>query len=591
MAVAAPSVLSSVDTDIYKGGREQTNREAEIVQDCMQEFQQLTTWRNVFAGQWEEAARLIYPEHRNTFFYGSFIWPGQKKTEDQVDSTGMLALHRFSAIVDSLLTPANDMWHGLEADNPDVMKQRNVRLWFTEVTKRLFRLRNNPNANFRGQNNANWRMLGAFGNATMFIDAFDGRLNQGARGFRYKALPLGQTFFRENHQGVVEGLHRWMRMTPYQAVQKFGMARLPVSLRGPLQQNSQWRYNFLHVVRPRDPNEYDPKRLDARGMPYTSYYICLDMPSMVADEGGYRSFPFAVSRYLQGPEEVYGRGPTQMVLPSLKTLNAQKRTFLVQGHRAGNPVLLTGDDGILGMDMRPGAMNKGGVSADGKLMVQVLPTGNIQINEKMMGEERSIIDDMFLVSLFKVLSEHPEMTATQVIELVNEKGMLVAPTLGQQETNLCAMIDRELDLGSFMGFFPPMPPALREARGEYTVKFTNPLAKAQRMSKASGFVRLGETVKEFMNITQDESYGDRLDFDEAIPELGDILDVPENWMADDQKVVQKRRARAKAQQAAQQAQTLPAQAAMITAQAKMAKATPGLGTQGLGGPQQQAPQQ
>mgnify|MGYP003349941744 CR=1 FL=1 len=57
---------------------------------------------------------------------------------------------------------------------------------------------------------------------------------------------------------------------------------------------------------------------------------------------------------------------------------------------------------------------------------------NIAINEKMMAEERGIIDDTFLVSLFKVLSEHPNMTATQVIELVNEKGMLVAPTLGRQ---------------------------------------------------------------------------------------------------------------------------------------------------------------
>jgi hypothetical protein len=32
-------------------------------------------------------------------------------------------------------------------------------------------------------------------------------------------------------------------------------------------------------------------------------------------------------------------------------------------------VLLANDDGILGMDMRPGAMNKGGVSPDGKLLV------------------------------------------------------------------------------------------------------------------------------------------------------------------------------------------------------------------------------
>ena len=55
-----------------------------------------------------------------------------------------------------------------------------------------------------------------------------------------------------------------------------------------------------------------------------------------------------------------------------------------------------------------------GVTADGKLLVHTLPTGDIKISLEMMQEERGIIDDVFLVSLFKVLSEHPDMTATQV---------------------------------------------------------------------------------------------------------------------------------------------------------------------------------
>jgi hypothetical protein len=75
-------------------------------------------------------AQLIWPEHRNTFFYGSWNWPGQKKTWQQVDASGMLALHRFAAISDSLLTPANSQWHTLEANDDYVMKDRATRLWF-----------------------------------------------------------------------------------------------------------------------------------------------------------------------------------------------------------------------------------------------------------------------------------------------------------------------------------------------------------------------------------------------------------------------------------------------------------------------------
>jgi hypothetical protein len=86
---------------------------------------------------------------------------------------------------------------------------------------------------------------------------------------------------------------------------------------------------------------------------------------------------------------------------------------------------------------------------------------------------------VFLVSLFKVLSEHPNMTATQVIELVNEKGMLVAPTLGRQHTEYVGgMVPRELDLLSEMGMLDPMPPRLREAMGAYEVTDTSPLSLA-----------------------------------------------------------------------------------------------------------------
>ena len=101
---------------------------------------------------------------------------------------------------------------------------------------------------------------------------------------------------------------------------------------------------------------------------------CLMQP-----DGGYRTFPYAVSRYDQAPREVYGRGPAQMVLPALKTLNAQKRTFLKQGHRAADPVLLTADDGIVDVDLRPGALNKGGVTADGRPLITTLPVGNIAV--------------------------------------------------------------------------------------------------------------------------------------------------------------------------------------------------------------------
>src|SRR4029077_10096284 len=123
-------------------------------------------------------------------------------------------------------------------------------------------------ANFHGQNYSNWTSLGAFGNSVMFTDELDSRYYSGFRGLRYRAVPLGECFFKENHQGIVTTLVRWFRLTADQAVQKFGEEWLPGSLRPALQENLETPFQFLHCVTPRDLDEYDPKRLDHKGKPW-----------------------------------------------------------------------------------------------------------------------------------------------------------------------------------------------------------------------------------------------------------------------------------------------------------------------------------
>jgi len=558
--------LASADRYAATKPRDIPDWEAEQVQETMRLFSDLQVYRNVHAGQWEEGARLVLPTSKNTFYFGSYNFPGQKKTQEQIDATGMLALHRFCAICDSLVTPKNSIWATFVDDNDDVMKNRQVKLWYENATRTMQKLRYATTANFAAQNYNSWQSIGAFGNSTLFVDAFDSRLYGGGRGFRYKGIPLGETFFGENHQGQVNIMIRWFRATARQAVEKWGIDRLPSTMRPALEQDSQRPYDFLHCVKPREEDEYDPDRLDERGMPFESYYISIEGKCLMAPEGGYRVFPFAVSRYDQTPGEVYGRGPVQLVLPALKTLNAQKTTYLKQAHRSADPVLLLNDDGLMDMDLRPGAKNYGGVTADGRPLVHTLPSGNMQVAIEMMQEERGIIDDTFLVSLFKVLTEHPDMTATQVIELVNEKAMLVAPTLGRQHDEKVGNLGmREFSLAMQMGMLPPPPPILREAGLNPRIIDTSPLAKAARANEAAGFMRSVEFARQIAVDTQDPSHLDVFDFETALPEIAEINNSPVRWMSDVQKVAAKRKARNDAQAAQMQLQAMPAQAAMIKA--------------------------
>lgn len=541
-------------------------RDEEIVRRTMQDFSECQLYRNTFAAQWEEIAELVLPTSRNTFYYGNYNWPGQKKTDRQVDATGMLVLHRFAAIVDSLVSPRNMLWQALGPEAEDLAKDRTVKEWMHENTLRLFKARYSRLGNFTAQNQNVYTSLGAFGTASMFTDQAVDEAGNLVKALRYKALPLGETFFIENHQGLINTMIRWFRLTAQQAVIQFGKDKLPPTIMAALEKQSQAPFNFLHHICPN--SEYAPGRLDAKGKAFASYYVSIEGQCLMG-EGGYRTFPVAASRYEQTPGETYGRSPMMMVLPSLKTLNAQKATFLKQGHRAADPVLLTADDGLMdNVSLRPGAMNKGGMTADGKRLVDILPTGNIQINKEMMDEERSIIKDVGLVSLFQILTETPTMTATEVIERVNEKGILIAPTVGRQYDEYHApRTERELDLMSQMGMLTPMPPVLREAGGAYHIVATGPIARQQRAGEAAGFLRTVEQAKEIFAVTQDAAIFDPFSFDRAIPAIAEINVAPIEWMATDDEIGAKRKNRQAAQEQAQKIQALPAQAAMMKAQA------------------------
>src|ERR1035437_1601096 len=430
----------------------QNGHAQDIYEDSWKEFAEMQTYRNMTAQQWEEVASLLIPAHRNTFYWGASNSPGQKKTELQIDSNGQLALDKFSAICDSLLTPRNMYWHGLEGEHEEVKKDRDCRLWFEKATHALFKARYTDSANFASQNQMIFQSLGADGTSGMFVDKLFSP--EGKRGLRYKAIPMGELYIRENHQGRICGFNRPFRLTAQQAKTQFPKA-FPPQLQAALEARSMAKFDFLHRVCPR--TDYAVDSLAAKDMPWATYYICLTSKTLLS-EGGYRTFPLPISRYTQAPGEKYGRSPAMQVLPSLKTLNAQKRVFLKAGHRAGDPVLLTADDGLFDLSFRPGALNKGGMSADGKPLVGVLPVGKIEITEKMMDMEVAIIKDAFLVLLFQIMTETPQMTATEVIERTNEKGILLAPTIGRQQSEyLGPLIMRELSLMVQLGLLPPMP--------------------------------------------------------------------------------------------------------------------------------------
>lgn len=475
---------------------------------------QLESDRCNFESLWQEIAERVLPSHAS--FTTKDEMQGQKKTEKVFDSTAERDLNKFSAALDDLLTPRNQKWHTLEADDPDLNKKQEVREYLEEITDILFRARYSPRTNFASQIHEVYRSLGAFGTCGLFVgDTVGSHIN-------YRSLHLGDLYIMENKDGVIDRVHRKMMVKASVAVQMF--KDLPEEIQTAAEKTPLREYEFIHCVKPND--DIDVRRADYRGMRYESYYLS-KTGKKVIEEGGYNSFPYAVSRYVTAPRETYGRSPAMMVLPDIKTLNEMEKTMLRMGHLTSSPPLLLSDDGALGgVNLRPAALIAGGLSSDGRANVQALNVGaNFNLTQEMSDRRRQLIDDAFLVTLFQILVETPQMTATEVMERAKEKGMLLAPTGGRQQSELLGtIIERELDILARAGQLPPKPKILEDAGSEVSIIYSSPLNLAQRSTEGVAIMRTLESMAPLAQI--DPSVMDLFDSEEIGRTLAEINGMP-----------------------------------------------------------------
>ncbi len=562
------------------GGDEEADDAAELAWE-MNDFAQKRTRRVNFELQWEETAAMIWPGYRGSFFFGRDLAPGQKRSQFQIDNTAALYNRRHAAIVEWLTMPTNMIWSQVEFESRDLMKDRDAQLWCSEVTKILWEARYKGSANFVDQNQQNLLGLGPFGNMAMWTDELDTYLDPGERGLRYMGCPIGEWYIEEDHQKRVVGGTRYFKLDAQQFKTRWPKSKIPV-IEAALAISDKQLFGVLHVVRPR--TDYDPSAIFSdKGKRYVSKYISVEGYCFI-ERGGYRTLPLAYGRYGRAPDETYARGPGMETLDMLKTRNAEKRVFLKQGHRAGDPAYLVPDTGLIDLKTQPGAWNAGGMSADGKPLVGILPTGQIQVTQEMMEADDAIIQGFFLVDLFQqVLGDKTgQMGARQVVEYINERGILLAPTVGGLLPSYCdPLIDRELDILSWLRKLPPLPPICREAsRAECKIVYTNAISRAMQSEESAGYMRTFEFAAQAVQAGADPALLDIFELDTALPAIGRQGSAPPEWFSGPKSLAAKRQARAQAQQQSDAVKSLPGQAAIMKAKAIAAKAATGGNTGG-----------
>jgi hypothetical protein len=491
-----------------------------ITERLMRQYRAMLGDRSTWESHWDSIARRVLPRGNPI---GGVQSPGSRRTQDIFDSTASLGLERFAAAMEGLVAPRAQRWHGLASPDYRLNKKPEIRRYFDQVNDLLFETRYAASSGFATQLHEVMISLGWAGTGPMWIE------DDERRGIVYTALDISEVAIDVDKSGRVDTVGREFEWTARQAVQKWGADQLPKQIRDALTGQPERKFKFVHMVAPR--GDFDPARADAKGMRWGSWYMLADDNSLIS-EGGFHTMPVPVCRYTTAPREKYGRSVAMMALPDIKMVNEVAKGMVRAIHKELDPPLLLPDDGVLTrMQTRPGALNIGGVNARGEAMVRPLQTGgNIAWAENLLEQTRRNINDAFLVTLFQSLANTSDrMTATEVLERLREKGVLLAPATGRIETELLGpMIEREIDIHSRAGRLPPMPAELEDSGGNFKIIYDNPMSRAAKAEQVGGFFQVVERLAPIASI--DPTVYDVFDFQEATRGAAEVSGVPASWM-------------------------------------------------------------
>lgn len=532
--------------------------------DCksiIRNYEKLHSDQANFRMLWNTIAQYVMPAWDN--FIGEMT-EGVVRTTRLFDATAVSANERFAACMEGLLTPRTQMWHDLVPADEELKDNEEVQAYCSQVRKILFAARYRPGANYASQTDECYMSLGAFGNNAMLVDEAPGK------SLIYRSIPLNEIVWALDAAGMVDTVYRKFRYSARQCVQKWGLEKLPEPIRESYEKDPYHEFEILHCVKPNE--ERTQGAVGSKGMAFASWYLYPDLKHTI-DVGGYRVFPYAIGRYRMAPREHYGRSPGAVALPAIRTLNEQKKTALRAGQKAVDPPILLSEEGALTpFNLRAGALNYGMLSGDGTpLAVPFESKGNFELAEKMMGMEAQAINDSFLTSLFQILVQNPEMTATEALIRAQEKGMLIAPAMGRQQSEfLGPQIVREVDILTHAGVLPPPPEALLLSKGGMKIEYTSPLSKLMRSEEAQTIAQSVQGIAQWASVRP--TVLDLIDWDETGKEYLEATGFPGKLILDPDKLAALRERNQQAQESQQMVEGAPgvSQSALNLAKAQQA---------------------
>jgi len=532
-----------------------------------QRFVELNNIQQQHVGKWKDIRDYQAP------YRGNFIedegTQGSRKDLKIFNGTSGLSLRTIQAGLRAGIASPSRVWFRLAMADDELSERADVRDWLRQTETVLYRIF--AKSNFYNEIALVFLETPAFGQCPLSIVADNDTVAH------FEAYTIGEYFIATNSKKQVDVLYRRIYKTAAQLIEEFGKENVSQSvLNMGNGSGADQKVKIIHAVEPNDTRI--PGMIDNKNKAYRSVYYEED--SKVDDNdflsvSGFDTFPYAVPRWSVNGSDPYGTDqPGLVALGDAKQLQndtLEKAKGLRLNMRP--PLQATSDLRNARLVNIPGGVTFTNQFSGGGQGVRTLYENKVPLNDIRQDnlETEQRIRSAYYVDLFlAILSNNrpQDMKAEVAFQLDKERLEMLGPALESFNNDLLdPVIDRVFFLADQAGILPEAPEDL-EGEG-LKVGYVSSLARAQKLSIIGNMERLFGLVGSVEQLIPGTI--DKLDGDQFVDEIGEVLGTPGKIIRSDEEVeeVRKAQAQSEAMNQALQASVAGAGAAKDLSQAKV----------------------
>jgi hypothetical protein len=526
------------------------------IENIIKRYERLEQNKKHFNDAWEDARKYASPN--SPPIYGKAKWVSEKE-RDNYDSTAELAARNLASVVMTSSTPPDQKWINFKNFDEEAVEGDFEALEYIDYVEDIvIEALNSSNFYIKKYEFDKYRIV--FGTGVMFVEE-----GKGNKDLNFRTIHIADVALAEDSEGYVDSVYRTFYMPIRDLVQKFGLNNLSREVKDKYEHNPFEEIKCLHCVYPRndDERERDSKgdfKKTSENLPYTDIWIEYETQHKI-EEGGFRTFPFVVSRWEKEVGDVYGHGPVMDALADIKTLNRMERSKVQLAEKINNPpkIIIGAEKGEV--DFTPAATNH----FDEDVEVKDLVSGaNYPVTSDMVQNKIETINQAMYVNQFQSLDRRAdkEMTAAEVDAIRLEALRILAPVLGRNQPEILhPLMIRVLDILDASGRLPPQPEGI-----QLVLEPVNELTRAMKMSEVNAVRSVIMHTAQMAEINPEVI--DNINFDAAYELLKDATGIPNSISNSEEDIKAIREGRAKQQQEAQQMQMAMVQAELKESSAK-----------------------